>query len=45
VAVGIVMPRLSDSLEEGTVAWWLVEEGARVARGQPLAQIDKAWPP
>jgi pyruvate dehydrogenase E2 component (dihydrolipoyllysine-residue acetyltransferase) len=40
VAVEIVMPRLSDSMEEGTVARWLVEEGAQVARGQPLVEID-----
>jgi pyruvate dehydrogenase E2 component (dihydrolipoamide acetyltransferase) len=40
VAVEIVMPRLSDSMEEGTVAKWLVEEGASVARGQPLVEID-----
>jgi pyruvate dehydrogenase E2 component (dihydrolipoyllysine-residue acetyltransferase) len=40
VAVEIVMPRLSDSMEEGTVARWLVEEGAQVERGQPLVEID-----
>src|SRR3954464_1788900 len=34
------MPRLSDSMEEGTVARWLVEEGAEVKRGQPLVEID-----
>ena len=34
------MPRLSDSMEEGTVAKWLVEEGGLVARGQPLVEID-----
>ena len=34
------MPRLSDSMEEGTVAKWLVEEGAEVTRGQPLVEID-----
>jgi pyruvate dehydrogenase E2 component (dihydrolipoamide acetyltransferase) len=40
VAVEIVMPRLSDSMEEGTVAKWLVAEGAEVTRGQPLVEID-----
>src|SRR4051812_50188241 len=34
------MPRLSDSMEEGTVAKWLVEEGASVTRGQVLVEID-----
>jgi pyruvate dehydrogenase E2 component (dihydrolipoamide acetyltransferase) len=40
VAAEIVMPRLSDSMEEGTVAKWLVEVGAPVTRGQPLVEID-----
>jgi pyruvate dehydrogenase E2 component (dihydrolipoamide acetyltransferase) len=40
VAVEIVMPRLSDSMEEGVVARWLVAEGAKVVRGQPLVEID-----
>ena len=34
------MPRLSDSMEEGTVAKWLVEVGAEVTRGQPIVEID-----
>jgi pyruvate dehydrogenase E2 component (dihydrolipoamide acetyltransferase) len=40
LAAEIVMPRLSDSMEEGTVAKWLVAEGAEVTRGQPLVEID-----
>jgi len=40
LAVEIVMPRLSDSMEEGTVARWLVAEGAQVARGQAIVEID-----
>jgi pyruvate dehydrogenase E2 component (dihydrolipoamide acetyltransferase) len=36
----VVMPRLSDSMEEGTVAKWLVAEGAEVTRGQLLVEID-----
>src|SRR5712691_11104591 len=40
VAVEIVIPRLSDSMEEGTVARWLVAEGAQVVRGRPLVEID-----
>jgi pyruvate dehydrogenase E2 component (dihydrolipoamide acetyltransferase) len=40
MAVDIVMPRLSDSMEEGTVAKWLVAEGAEVTRGQLLVEID-----
>src|SRR3954468_11966299 len=34
------MPRLSDSMEEGTVAKWLLEKGGPVARGQALVEID-----
>ena len=40
MAAEIVMPRLSDSMEEGTVARWLVAEGAEIARGQPIVEID-----
>ncbi|MBA2440249.1 MAG: 2-oxo acid dehydrogenase subunit E2 [Thermoleophilaceae bacterium] len=34
------MPRLSDSMEEGTVLKWLVEEGGEVRRGEPLVEIE-----
>ncbi len=34
------MPRLSDSMEEGTVARWLVEVGAEVTPGLPIVEID-----
>ena len=34
------MPRLSDSMEEGTVLKWLVEEGGEVKRGEPLVEIE-----
>jgi pyruvate dehydrogenase E2 component (dihydrolipoamide acetyltransferase) len=36
----IPMPRLSDSMEEGTILSWLVEDGAQVARGQEIAEIE-----
>jgi pyruvate dehydrogenase E2 component (dihydrolipoamide acetyltransferase) len=36
----ITMPRLSDSMEEGTVLRWLVEDGAAVARGDEIAEIE-----
>ena len=40
MAVAITMPRLSDSMEEGTVVKWVVEVGAHVERGQALVEID-----
>ena len=36
----IVMPRLSDSMEEGTIIRWLKEQGAEVARGEELVEIE-----
>ncbi|HKG03560.1 MAG TPA: dihydrolipoamide acetyltransferase family protein [Conexibacter sp.] len=36
----VVMPRLSDSMEEGTILRWLVEDGAAVARGDEIAEIE-----
>ena len=34
------MPRLSDSMEEGTIIKWLVSEGDEVKRGQEIAEIE-----
>jgi pyruvate dehydrogenase E2 component (dihydrolipoamide acetyltransferase) len=36
----IVMPRLSDSMEEGTILRWLKREGERVERGEELVEIE-----
>jgi pyruvate dehydrogenase E2 component (dihydrolipoamide acetyltransferase) len=36
----VTMPRLSDSMEEGTIVAWLKAEGDQVARGEPLAEIE-----
>jgi pyruvate dehydrogenase E2 component (dihydrolipoamide acetyltransferase) len=36
----IVMPRLSDSMEEGTILKWLKADGDAVTRGEPLAEIE-----
>jgi pyruvate dehydrogenase E2 component (dihydrolipoamide acetyltransferase) len=40
MATDVVMPRLSDSMEEGTVLKWLVATGGEVKRGQPLVEIE-----
>jgi pyruvate dehydrogenase E2 component (dihydrolipoamide acetyltransferase) len=36
----IVMPRLSDTMEEGTVLHWLRAEGDTIARGEELVEIE-----
>jgi pyruvate dehydrogenase E2 component (dihydrolipoamide acetyltransferase) len=40
VAEEIVMPRLSDTMERGTIARWLVHEGDAVHEGDVLAEIE-----
>jgi pyruvate dehydrogenase E2 component (dihydrolipoamide acetyltransferase) len=40
LASDVTMPRLSDSMEEGTVLKWLVDEGSEVKRGEPLVEIE-----
>ena len=40
MAAEIVMPRLSDSMEEGTVLRWLKSEGEEVAIGDELVEIE-----
>ncbi len=34
------MPRLSDSMEEGTILKWLKPEGAEVKRGEEIVEIE-----
>ncbi len=36
----IVMPRLSDTMEEGTILRWLKQDGEHVARGEQLVEIE-----
>ncbi|MEH6657362.1 pyruvate dehydrogenase complex dihydrolipoamide acetyltransferase [Leeuwenhoekiella marinoflava] len=36
----VTMPRLSDTMEEGTVASWLKKEGDKVEEGDILAEIE-----
>jgi pyruvate dehydrogenase E2 component (dihydrolipoamide acetyltransferase) len=40
VAEEVVMPRLSDTMERGTIARWLVHEGDPVHEGDVLAEIE-----
>jgi len=34
------MPRLSDSMEEGTIVRWLKQDGEVVSKGEPLAEVE-----
>jgi pyruvate dehydrogenase E2 component (dihydrolipoamide acetyltransferase) len=36
----VLMPRLSDSMEEGTIIRWLVADGAQVKRGEEIVEIE-----
>jgi pyruvate dehydrogenase E2 component (dihydrolipoamide acetyltransferase) len=36
----VTMPRLSDTMEEGTIASWLKKPGDQVSRGEVIAQIE-----
>src|SRR5271165_25029 len=36
----IVMPRLSDRMEEGTILLWLKRDGEKVRRGEELVEIE-----
>src|SRR3954468_22360664 len=40
MATDVTMPRLSDSMEEGTILNWIVQEGGEVKRGEPLCEIE-----
>jgi pyruvate dehydrogenase E2 component (dihydrolipoamide acetyltransferase) len=40
MATDVMMPRLSDSMEEGTVLKWLVDVGGEVKRGEPLVEVE-----
>jgi len=40
VATELTMPRLSDSMEEGTILKWLVAEGDEIEPGRPLVEVE-----
>ena len=40
MSVNILMPALSPTMEEGTLAKWLVKEGDRIQRGDLIAEIE-----
>src|SRR3981081_4295249 len=36
----VTMPRLSDTMEEGTIASWLKKPGEQISKGDIIAQIE-----
>jgi pyruvate dehydrogenase E2 component (dihydrolipoamide acetyltransferase) len=40
LATEVLMPKLSDSMEEGTILTWLVDAGGEVEAGQPLLEVE-----
>ena len=40
MAIPIEMPKLSDTMEEGVLSAWLVDEGEEVSSGDILAQVE-----
>ncbi|MCB1405010.1 MAG: biotin/lipoyl-binding protein, partial [Rhodobacteraceae bacterium] len=40
MAIQILMPALSPTMEEGTLAKWLVKEGDTVTAGMIIAEIE-----
>jgi pyruvate dehydrogenase E2 component (dihydrolipoamide acetyltransferase) len=38
--IDVLMPRLSDSMTDGTIARWLKEDGDQVKRGEEIVEID-----
>ena len=40
MAIAIEMPKMSDTMEEGVLVAWLVDEGAAVQAGDVIAQVE-----
>jgi pyruvate dehydrogenase E2 component (dihydrolipoyllysine-residue acetyltransferase) len=40
MSVDVVMPKLSDTMEEGKILRWLKKPGDRVAKGEALAEVE-----
>ena len=40
VRTALLMPRIGHDMEKGTVGGWLKQIGDRVARGDPVAEIE-----
>ena len=40
MSTDIVLPKLGFSMNEGTIAEWLIADGAQVQQGQPLFSLE-----
>ncbi len=40
MAVDVLLPKMGFSMNEGTLAEWLVDNGAQVSEGQPLYTLE-----
>jgi len=40
MAIAVEMPKMSDTMEEGVLAAWLVEEGQNITAGDVVAQVE-----
>jgi pyruvate dehydrogenase E2 component (dihydrolipoamide acetyltransferase) len=40
MAIAVEMPKMSDTMEEGVLVAWMVDEGATVATGDIIAQVE-----
>jgi len=40
MATQVRVPRLGDEMESGVLIRWLVDDGAHVARGDPIYELD-----
>ena len=45
LAIEVLMPALSPTMEEGTLAKWFVKEGDKVESGDLLAEIEQTKQP
>ena len=42
MATEVILPRLGQGMETGTIVRWLKSEGDAVAKGDPLFELDTA---
>ena len=40
MAIAVEMPKMTDTMEEGVLVAWMVEEGDAISAGDVLAQVE-----